>query len=310
VHEASAVLTRRRLQIVLGLFWLLDGALQFQPFMFTRGFATQLIAPLAQGQPSFVAVPLRWAADLIAAHPAGWNIPFASLQVALGIAILVPRTARLGLAASVAWAAGVWYLGEGLSGLADGHASLLSGAPGSALFYGVLALAAWPRRNPRRDSPAAWLLPVWTVLWVGAAIFQVLPGQNTGGDVAGIVSGSAGSAPGWLARLDLSLAPWIGRHGTLVVVTLVALEVLIGVAILFPRTRSYAAGAGFALAIAMWLFGQSAGALTTGQATDPNSAVIIAVMAVAVLGIRGAIGTPDDSNFQGDPIRSPGPVNA
>jgi hypothetical protein len=288
VHQPRTVVTRRHLQIVLGLFWLLDGALQFQPFMFTRSFAEQVIAPLGQGQPSFVAVPVQWASDIIAAHPFAWNIPFATLQVALGIAILVPRTARLGLAASVAWAAGVWFFGEGLSGLADGHASLLSGAPGAALLYGVLALAAWPRRGRPHDPPAAWLLAVWTVLWIGAAIFQTLPGQNSGSDVATIVSGSAGNAPGWLASLDGGLATWIGRHGTVVVVTLVVCEALIGIAILFRSTRRYAAVAGLAVAVAIWLFCQSAGALTTGQATDPNTAAILAVVAVVMLGIRGS----------------------
>jgi hypothetical protein len=33
-------ITRRDLQVALGVLWLLDGALQAQPFMFTSGFAT------------------------------------------------------------------------------------------------------------------------------------------------------------------------------------------------------------------------------------------------------------------------------
>jgi hypothetical protein len=150
--QARVVVTRRHLQIVLGLIWLLNGLLQFQPFMFTRAFAEQVIAPIGQGRPSFVAVPVQWAADIIAAHPAAWNIPFAAIQTALGIAILVPRTARLGLAVSIAWAAGVWYIGEGLGGLATGHASLLSGAPGAALLYALLA--GLGRELPKRYTLA------------------------------------------------------------------------------------------------------------------------------------------------------------
>ena len=287
------LLTRRGLQIVLGLIWLLDGILQFQPYMFTKAFAEQVIVPVGQGQPAFVAVPVDWAASLIAAHPIAWNIPFATVQALLGISILVPRTARLGLAASVVWGIFVWYLGEGLgglaSGLASGHASLLDGAPGAALLYCVLALAAWtPRSRPHLPLPT-WLLPVWTVLWVGGAIFQALPGQNSGGDIAAIISESAGSAPGLLANLSNMLAAWAGQHGTGVVVGLVALEALIGIAILPRATRRYAAVAGFVLAAGIWLFCQSAGALTTGQATDPNTALIIAVMAVAVFGIRESV---------------------
>jgi hypothetical protein len=39
-HERSSWPTRRALQLALGLMWLLDTALQFQPYMFSRGIAT------------------------------------------------------------------------------------------------------------------------------------------------------------------------------------------------------------------------------------------------------------------------------
>src|SRR3954447_11310076 len=165
-------ITRRDLQIALGLFWLLDGVLQAQPFMFTRDFATQVIAPVGQGQPGFVSGPVHWISTVIAAHPVAWNIPFFTVQLLLGVGLLVPRTARLTLAASIVWALGVWYLGEGLGGLASGHASLVTGAPGSALLYVVLAAAAWPHRDSSREGPAPWLPFAWAVLWCGAAIFQ------------------------------------------------------------------------------------------------------------------------------------------
>src|SRR5207248_8766205 len=163
-------ITRRHLQVALGLFWLLDAALQAQPFMFTRGFATQVIAAVGAGQPGFFSAPVHWASTVIAAHPVAWNVPFAGTQLLLGVGLLVPRSARVALAASIAWALGVWYLGEGLSGLASGHASLITGAPGSALIYALLAAAAWPRGGPE-EAPASWLVHAWALLWVGAAIF-------------------------------------------------------------------------------------------------------------------------------------------
>jgi len=83
---------------------------------FTRGFATQVIAPAGHGQPGFVADPVHWAATVIAAHPVVWIAPFVAIQLLIGVALLVPRTARPALAASIAWSLGVWYLGEGLSG--------------------------------------------------------------------------------------------------------------------------------------------------------------------------------------------------
>src|SRR4051794_17281559 len=138
----SVRLTRRHLQIALGLVWLLDGGLQFQPFMLRASFARDVIAPVADGQPHFVAGPVHWAANLIAAHPVASDVPFAAAQVLLGLGLLYPRSAKVALAASIPWSLAVWYLGEGLSGLASGHASLLAGAPGAVLLYALLAIAA------------------------------------------------------------------------------------------------------------------------------------------------------------------------
>jgi hypothetical protein len=239
--------------------------------MLGTGFARQIVAPAGDGQPTFVAVPVHWAADVIAAHPVAWDVPFAAIQLLIGLGLLVRRTTRVALAVSIAWSLGVWYFGEGLSGLASGHASLLTGAPGSALLYGVLAAAAWPR-----PAPARWFPVAWSVLWIGGAVFQALPGQNTGRTVAASLS-----APG-------GFEAWISRHGPVVVAALAAAEALIGLAALHPRTRTIAAATGFAVAVAISIFGQNLGQLWSGQATDPNSAPLIALMAIALIGSRGA----------------------
>ena len=88
-------MTRRGLQIALGFLWLLDGGLQLQPFMLGTGFARQIVTVSADGQPQFVAVPMHWAADVIAAHPVAWDVPFATVQLLIGVGLLVPRTAAL-----------------------------------------------------------------------------------------------------------------------------------------------------------------------------------------------------------------------
>jgi hypothetical protein len=208
-------------------------------------------------------------------------VPFAIVQLALGVGMLVPRTARLALAASLPWAIGVWWLGEGLSGLAGGSASLLSGAPGSVALYAVLALAAWPRRGRSDVRPARWLPLAWATLWIGAAVLQVLPMNNTGADLSSALV--ANGSPSWLAGLQSSLAGWITHHGTLSVVLLAAAEALIGLAVLYRRTLAVAVAAGLLLALAIWVIAQNFGALYTGQATDPNTAPLVMLMAVALL---------------------------
>jgi hypothetical protein len=225
--------------------WLLDGALQAQPFMFTSGFATQVIAPAGQGQPELVAAPVHWVSTVIAAHPVPWNAAFAAIQLLVGAGLLVPRTARPALAASITWGLGVWYFGEGLLGLAGGDSSLSAGAPGGALLLAVLAAAAWPDRDASHERPAAWLPLAWAIVWIGGAVFVA------------VQDGSS---------------------------VLVAAEYLVGVGALYARTRVPAAALGLALSLGFWGFDQAFGSLTSGQATDPNSGPVLALMAIAVMG--------------------------
>jgi hypothetical protein len=275
-------ITRRDLQIALGVLWLLDAALQAQPFMFTRGFAVELIGGVGEGQPGVVSGPVHLASLLVAAHPVAWNVVAVAIQLLIGAGLLVGRTARFALAASIGWALGVWYVAEGLSGLASGHASMLTGAPGSALLYAILAAAAWPRGGSEQ-APASWLVPAWVLLWVLGAAFQLLPGQNSGQGVAGLLTASAEGAPRWLAGLDTSLASWASHNGLLAVAALSASELLVGVGALSRRTRTWAVTAGFVLSIAIWVFGQDLGQLYSGRATDPNSGPLFALMAVVLL---------------------------
>ena len=86
--------TRRNVQVALGVLWLLDAALQLQPFMFTADFARQVLAPSGQDQPVWVSAPTDFFARLIAGHPAPLNVGFALVQLALGVGFLIPRLVR------------------------------------------------------------------------------------------------------------------------------------------------------------------------------------------------------------------------
>jgi hypothetical protein len=57
---------RWALQLALGVIWLLDAALQYQPYMFTKAFASQVIQDAATGNPAVIAGPITWSAALIA----------------------------------------------------------------------------------------------------------------------------------------------------------------------------------------------------------------------------------------------------
>ena len=124
VKRPRADRIRQRLILLLGFVWLLDAALQFQPFMFTRSFVTRIIEPAAGGNPGIVAAPLLWAAHLMLHHIAFFNAIFATTQLLIAVGLLVPRTRKLALAGSVGYALSVWWLGEGLADISPGRARL------------------------------------------------------------------------------------------------------------------------------------------------------------------------------------------
>src|ERR1700727_3768527 len=149
-----AVLSQRTLQVLFGLFWILGAALQFQPFMFGRGFVDTNILGSASGQPFVLADFITHIGNFVSPDIAVWNTFFALIQLFIGVGLLFRRTVRPALAVSFFWVLGVWVIGEGLGMLLTGTASSLTGAPGSALLYGLIGLMAWPR--PPRHYPVDW----------------------------------------------------------------------------------------------------------------------------------------------------------
>ena len=274
-------ITRRHLQVSLALLWLLDGALQCQPYMFSKEFARRILAPAGLGQPSVVAEPVHVVAVLVSAHPALANGGFATIQIVLGLALLTRRFPRAALAASMVWALSVWVVGEGLGGVAAG-ATLLAGAPGSALLYAVIAMLAWPNRDQQEDDRPSWLaLPVWCTLWLTGAVLQLVAGNDSATSLTMMLRAAESGSPGWVAGIDrhlvrFSLPDWTAA-------ALIAVYVLVAIWALVPGwTRQMSIGIGVFIAMTGWLLFQGLGDLTSGQATDPNSGPLIALLALAV----------------------------
>src|SRR5450432_311540 len=116
-RPAAGPVTRRGLEITLGGLWLLDGLLQFQPYMFTHAFFDNMLGMANMGLPAPVSTGIYKVTTLLTGQPVLWNALFATLQVALGAGLIWGRTAWLARPASAAWALGVWALGEGVGAL-------------------------------------------------------------------------------------------------------------------------------------------------------------------------------------------------
>jgi hypothetical protein len=288
-------LTRRGLQLALGVIWLLDAALQFQPAMFTRSFPDQVLAPAAQGNPAWVARPMTWSATLIAHHVVLANTAFAVIQLVIALAILWRPTVRLGLVLSVPWALAVWWLGEGLGGVLTSGPSAVTGAPGAVILYALLAVLLWPAPGDPYDrydpddgggSVAAGspLGPVvagvaWVVLW-GSLVYDTLLAASRAA-VPGTVSGQGAGEPGWLAAIDTSAGRQLAAHGAAVSAVLAVILAVIAVAVFIPAVARPVLVLAIAVCLAVWLVGEDLGGIFTGTGTDPNTGPLLILLALA-----------------------------
>jgi len=278
---------RRRLQILLGMIWLLDAALQFQPFMFSRGFPAGIIEPAAAGDPALISRPIIWSASLMARHIVVGNALFALAQLAIAAGLFFGRTVRLALAASIAWSVAVWWLGEGLGGILTG-ASPLDGLPGAVIVYALIALLVWPGRDDPRTArlapalrgPLGKAIPrlAWLVLWAGFGWYLLLPGNRAPDAVSRIFTGAAAAQPGWLKPAGTGLAGLTTGHGLAASILLYVLCGLAALGIFCARTTRPALVLAGLLGLVFWV-AEGFGGLSTGRATDPNSGPLLILLA-------------------------------
>ena len=278
---------RRKLQLALAVIWLLDGVLQYQPFMFTKAFP-RMLAGASSGNPAVVASPITWSATFIDHHLVAVNAIFATVQLALGLGIAWRPAVKLALGASVVWSLGVWWFGEGLGSVLTPNASPVNGAPGAVILYALIAVLLWPADRDRAapfvagravGRRVAWGL--WLVLWASLAFFALQPAARAPRAISRMIAGMAAGQPGWLAWLDSHAASALESQG---LAASIVLAVALAVVAVGPRLPLRLARAAVVLALVLagviWL-AEGLGGLFTGGGTDPNSGPLLALLAVA-----------------------------
>lgn len=261
------------------MLWLVDGALQFQPYMFTRAFMAGILGMANMGLPAPLARADFDTAELLTTGHVVWNAAFASVQLAMGIGLIWGRgrTVTWARGASVLWALGVWTIGEGMGGMFMGGTSLLSGAPGAALLYAVIAVVIWPPRIRFEVGRLAW-----AVVWVGSALLE-LEATNHAAAVPGAQVANGQSGEPWLvAAVDRTVGHLLAGEGVYVAALLGLAAVFAGIGVLFPATRKAALAMGGAVAVFAGLAAQNLGGVLTGQGTDPGTGPLLVLLSVAL----------------------------
>lgn len=292
------LLGRRRLRVALGLVWLLDAGLQAQPDLFGAAWWKDTLAQSVMGQPAALNHLILWAVGIVAAHAALWNSLFVAVQAAIGLALVTGRFERAAIMLSIPWALGIWCVGEGFGLLPTGFAMAATGAPGAVILYPMLGLLAWPGRRSGdaapgrrrgRDGAAAIAarpaIAVWVTIWVGTALLALPWAFPVGQVVRANISEFGGSIPSWLGPLADPVQNFAAGHPVAFSSIVGVLQVLVGLGVLWRRTRRPAVIGALALCLLYGLCFQGLGGILTGfpsDATDPQAAPLLALFALAM----------------------------
>lgn len=282
------LLSRERIQYILGGFWVLDAVLQLQPQMFTMNMVNSVMAPTVDNQPAFIAAGLKWIIGITEAHLVAVNWGIVLIQMLIGLCLLTNRFVKPALILSMLWAATVWYAGNGLGLLLTGQATALTGAPASIIFYALLGLVIYPRsENAQEGLLSRQLLRLtFAGFWLFAALLQLQPYWWQAGQISQSIA--VGYSPGTLSGLllDPSLHWFAGLTQNIEVplnIVLIVIFLALAATIAFAKPAMYknALLVAMIVSLLLWWITQAFGMILTGMATDPNSGILLIVVAFA-----------------------------
>jgi hypothetical protein len=286
---------------LLATVWLLDAILQIQPFMFTRGSNgfSGMLNGLASGNPGWVSHTITWNATIVDHHSILTNTAFALIQFVIAFGITSKRTIKPALALSIIWSLGVWWFGEGAGQVFHGGATPFGGGPGGVLFYALLAVLLWPSTGPDQPFVAARTVGVAAAKWIWVAVWGLLTVLALVGSgrspkaLHDLVAGLNSGQPGWLARIDRSSESLFLHHGTTAAILLALVCVIVAVGVFLPPQATQVT-----LVLAMvvfatiWVAVEDFGGILAGGATDPNSGLLVILLALTYWPLAGTRPTP------------------
>lgn len=265
------IVSRRAIQVALGIIWFVDGLLQLKPQMFTKAFVEQVTLPTAQGQPEWIANSVTWASHLVEPHISFYNAIFAAIQLLIGLGLIFNVKIKTTLLISFVWTLIVWWFGEGFGQLLTGQMSLLMGAPGGVLLYGLIGWSIWPRDDNGDTSGTVSVRGKYIarrslgLLWIVGGILQFQPTYLTPKGLGSMFTVA------WMTSL-------VGNNGMIVSIILGVIELAIGLGILVNRRVRPFIWVSIILSLIFWWSGQSFGQMFTPLGTDPNAGPLFVLL--------------------------------
>ncbi len=294
------LLSRKTLQRIIGVLWLIDGLLQLQPQMFTMNMVNGIMKPMLQGQPGIFEPSLQFIVNQTTLHLIAVNLLIATVQILLGLGFLFLSGdwVKWLVLASIVWAFIVWYGGEGMNMLLTGTASILTGAPGAVLLYPLLGLAVYPRNQSTTSTGATriagddglvsrrLLRYILAGFWCFAALLQLQPYWWQDGQISQAIGAMVGQGGLNAVLVDPVLTQISNATANIEIPLNIALIVVflaigIGLAVVKDEQVHLFLIASIIVSVLFWYFSQAFGMILTGMATDFNSGLLVVVIALA-----------------------------
>ena len=169
------------LALINGVLWSVDGILQLQPQM-PYGFLTFVIYPVISGvQYNSLYNFLMIGYNLWIIHPYQFNAISGAIQLFLGISFIFNRSEKgLKIIAyiTIAWSLIIWVFGEAFGGLFSGIPTYLTGFPGSAFIYVILAVPFVSLNFNLKENLIKFFSYSMVVFFAISAVFQAIPGNG------------------------------------------------------------------------------------------------------------------------------------
>ncbi len=162
-----------RLVIYLGIFWIIDGLLQFQPKLLTSNFITEVIQPTLKNSPSQIEKLSSFLSHIFLLNPIIFGILIGLIQISIGCLIISKKYRMAGLYSSLIWSIFVWIFGQGLGDIFNHKFNFLMGSPGPSLFYILVSIYFILKFKTYIFWSDIVLIFSWLVFWL-VQLFSVL----------------------------------------------------------------------------------------------------------------------------------------
>jgi hypothetical protein len=300
-NTTRMLLSRKTLQRILGVLWLIDGIIQLFPQMWTMNMVNGIMKPMLQGQPGLFEPSLQFIVNQTTLHLFKVNLLISVVQICLGLGfiLLSDRWVKWLVFASIVWAFIVWYGGEGMNMLFTGTASILTGAPGAVLLYPLLGLAVIPRTQPVAATQSATrkagddgllsrrvLRYILAGFWCFAALLQLQQYWWNHGRISQAIGATVGMGGLNTVLVDpilTQIANATTSIETPLNIALIVVFLAIGVGLFVVKDEQVRPFliASIVMSLLFWYFSEAFGNIFSGMATDFNSGLLVVVIALA-----------------------------